>query len=122
MYLHYTYAYHKPYHTKGPFSPFLRIRRICFTNDDFLHHGIKMIEHYPKRGYPFKSLRKHMFRACKFTQDELLQVKTKSPIDTPVVVTTYNPENPGTKEFIHNWNIIEHSNNCGSTFQHKQLI
>ena len=34
-----------------------------------------MIEHYLKRGYPLKSLRKHMFRAAKCSQVELLEVK-----------------------------------------------
>ena len=120
LYLHYTSAHHKPCQTKGPFGQFLRIRRICTKNDDFIHHGIKLIEYYQKRGYPFKALKKHMLKGSAFTQDELLIVKTKETIDTPVMVTTYNPINPDIKGFIHNnWNIIEHSNDCSKTFKDK---
>ena len=79
-----------------------------------------MIEHYLKRGYQLKTLKKHMIRASKFTQNELLQVKPKEQVKTPVIVTTFNPDIKG---FIHNnWNIIEHSNDCSSTFQTKPLI
>ena len=100
----------------------LRIHRICTKNEDFIHHGIKLIEYYLKRGYPFKALKKHMLKASAFTQDELLVVKTKETIDAPVMVTTYNPINPDIKGFIHNnWNIIEHSNDCSKTFKDKPL-
>ena len=58
LYLHYQSAHHKPCHQKGPFGQFLRIRRICTKNKDFIDNGIKMIEHYMKRGYPFKTLKK----------------------------------------------------------------
>ena len=62
-----------------------------------------------------------MLKASSFTQDELLIVKNKETIDTPVMVTTYNPINPlnpDIKGFIHdNWNIIEHSNDCSKTFK-----
>ena len=118
LYFHYTSAHHKPCNTKGPFGQFLRICRICTKND-----GIKMIEYYLKRGYPFKSLKKYMLKACIFTQDELLQVKPKAKINTPVMVATFNPRNTDIKGFIHNnWNIIEHSNDCASTFESKPLI
>ena len=64
-----------------------------------------------------------MIRASKFTQNELLQVKPKEQVKTPVMVTTFNPANPDIKGFIHNnWNIIKHSNDCASTFQIKPLI
>ena len=123
LYLHYTSAHHKPCHTKGSYGQFLRIRRICTKNDDFIHHGIKMIEYYLKRGYPFKSLKKHMLKASSFTQDDLLKVKTKVSTDTPVMVTTFNPNNPDIKGFIHdNWNIIEYSKNCSQTFNSKPLV
>ena len=79
-----------------------------------------MMDYYLQSGYLLKSLTKYMLEASKFTQNDLLQVKTKSPIDTPVMVTTYNSNNPNIKGFIHrNWNIIEHSNDCSSTFQQK---
>ena len=123
LYLHYQSAHHKPCHQKGPFGQFLRIRRICTKNKDFIDNGMKMIEHYMKRGYPFKTLKKHMLRASRYTQDDLLEVKTKEVTTTPVMTTTFNPQNPDIKGFIHdNWNIIQHSNDCSSTFPDKPII
>ena len=83
-------------HEKGPF---LRIRRKCSKNKDFIKNGIKMIEHYIKRGYNFKQ-KPHMLIASKFTQDGLREVKAKETIS--VMTTTYNPRNLNIKEFIHN--------------------
>ena len=67
-------AHDRPCHTKGPFDQFLRIRRICTKNDDFISHGLEMIQHYVKRGYPLKSLKKHMLRAARYSQKDLLTV------------------------------------------------
>ena len=75
LYLHYTFAHHRPCHTKGLYGQFLRIRRICTKNGDFLHQWDKIIEYYLNRGYPLHALKKHMLKAAKFTQDELLTVK-----------------------------------------------
>ena len=72
LYLHHTSAHHGPCHTKGPFGQLLRIRRICAKNEDFITNGVNMIEHYLKRGYPLKSFKKHMLRAAKYSQVELL--------------------------------------------------
>ena len=92
-------------------------------NDDFIDNGIKMIEHYLKRGFPYQELMKHMLRACKFTQDELLDVKTKEPTKVSVMTTMFNTTNPDIKKFIHgNWNIIENSNDCAQTFPEKPII
>ena len=121
MYLHHDSAHHNPCHTKGPFGQ--GIRRICTKNDNFIDNGIKILKYYLERGYPFKQLRKHMLRASQFSQDELLEVKTKEPTTTPVRTTKYNPGNPDIKEFIHgNWNIIQHSNDCATTFPDKPII
>ena len=43
LYLHHTSAHNRPCHTTGPFGQFLRIRRICTKNDDFISHGLEMI-------------------------------------------------------------------------------
>ena len=82
-----------------------------------------MLKYYLNGGYPFKQLKKHMLRAFKFTQDELLEVKTKESTEVPVMTTMFNPSNPEIKKYIHhNWNIIENSTDCSNTFSHKQII
>ena len=101
LYLHYESAHHSPCHKKDPYGQFLRIRRICSKNDDFIDNGIKMIEHYMRRGYPINTLKNHMLIASRFTQNDLLEVRTKDPTTTPVMTTKYNPRNPDIKGFIH---------------------
>ena len=82
-----------------------------------------MIQHYLNRGYPLKSLKKHMLRAAKHSQKELLVVNRKQEVKTPVMVTKYNPMNPDIRGFIHNnWNIIEHSNDCVHTFSERPIV
>ena len=73
--------------------------------------------------YPEKALRKHYSRASKYNQDELLEVIPRNPIDTPVMVTNYNPCNPNIKNIIHkNWNIITNSSDCGQPFTSKPIV
>ena len=78
LYLHYTSSDHAPCKTKGPYGQFLRLRRICTYDTDFYEQSDKLITYYLKRGYPEKTLKKHLKRASKFTQDELLDVKEKT--------------------------------------------
>ena len=110
LYLHYDSAHHGPCHTKGPYGQFLRIRRICTKNEDFINNGVKMIEHYLKRRYPFRELEKHMLRAAKYSQDEILDIRVKEPTKVPVMTTKLNPTNPDIKLFIHgNLNVIAYN-------------
>ena len=123
LYLHYTSAHHAPSKTKGPYGQFLRLRRICTYDHDFEANSEKLISYYTNRGYPQKALRKHYKKASKFSQDDLLDVKKKTPVKTPVMVTNFNPMNPNIKEIIHrNWNIISNSPDCSHIFTDKPLI
>ena len=108
---------------QGPYGQFLGLRRICTYDIDFHHNAEKLVDHYLKKGYPEKALRKHYKRASKFSQDELLYVIQKTPITTPVMVTNYNPCNPNIQNIIHkNWNIITYSPDCGPIFKDKPIV
>ena len=123
LYFHYDSALHGLRHTKGPHGQFLRLRRICTRNEDFIENGINMLKYYFNRGFPFKQLKKHMLRACKITQDELLEIKTKEPNKVPGMTTKFNPSNPEIKKYIHhNWIIIKNSSDSSNTFSHKKII
>ena len=55
-------------------------------------------------------------------QSDLLDMKAKEPIDTPVMVTTYNPKNPLIKSLIRdNWNIIQNTDDLKKTFKDQPL-
>ena len=76
-----------------------------------------------KRGYLFNTLKNHMLRASRFTQNNLLVVRTKEPNTAPVMTSKYNLSNPNIKVFTHdNWKIIQHSNDCSNTFPDKPII
>ena len=76
-YLHYQSAHQKSCTKKGPFGQFLRLRRICQKNDDFIEESEKMIHHYLVTGYPKNELLGHFRRANKLTQEEALAEKPK---------------------------------------------
>ena len=79
----------------------------------------KLIEYCRKREYPEKALREHY----KFTQDQLLEVILKKPLNTPVMVTNYNPNNPNFKDIINkNWNMLSNSPDYGHLFKDKPLV
>ena len=123
LYLHYTSSHHAPSKTKGPYGQFLRLRTICTYDKDFQDNAEKLVAYYTQRGYPEKALRKHYSRAAKYNQAELLEVIPRNPIDTPVMVTNYNPCNPNIKNIIHkNFNIITNSSDCGQLFTNKPIV
>ena len=67
-------------------------------------------KHYLRGGYPLKPFYKHALEVARFSQKDLLEVTDKTSIETSAMVTTYNPNNPNIRRFIHtNWNISEHS-------------
>ena len=72
LYLHYTSAHQVSILTKGPYSQYLRLRRICTLDEDFKSNARNLT------GYYLKSLKKHFQRANSFTLDQLLEVKTKT--------------------------------------------
>ena len=43
-----------PHHCKKrlPYSQFLRVKRICTRNKDFIKHSLKLVGQFKRRGYP----------------------------------------------------------------------
>ena len=58
LYLHYTSAHQVSILTKGSYSQYLRLRRICTLDEDFKSNARNLTRYYLKRGYPLKSLKK----------------------------------------------------------------
>ena len=76
------------------------------------------------RGYPHKPLEQHYKRAARFSQKDLLDLKTRKIRDPQVLVTTtFNPRNPNISKIIRdNWNIIENTDELKQIFLEKLLI
>ena len=110
LYLHYTSAHQQSILTKGQYSQYLRLRRICSLDQDFKNKAYKLTGFYLKRGYPLESLRKHFQKTNSFTQDQLLEVNEKTETERPVMVTTFSPKNPDVSKLIRdNLNIIQNT-------------
>ena len=110
LYLEHSSAHPNSILTKGPYGQYLRLRRICSLDLDFEVNAKKLTGYYLKKGYPFKSLKKHYHRARKFTQDELLDTVPRPQNDIPVMVTQFNPTNPPIGSLVRtNWNIIQNT-------------
>ena len=123
LYLEHSSAHPRTVLQKGPYGQYLRLRRICTLDKDFEDNAHKLTGYYLNRGYPFKSLKRHYKRARAFTQDELLSTVVKPQVDTPVMVTQFNPSNPQIKKLIrHNWNIISNCEELGQIFTEAPLI
>ena len=85
LYLHYNSAHPHSVTHKGPFGQFLRLRRICSLDQDYLENAEKLISYYKKRGYPANKIIKHHKKALKYSQDELLDTVNKSKTDKPAL-------------------------------------
>ena len=61
-YLHFS-SFH-PDHCKRviPYSQFLRLRRLCSDDDDFMLKSREMMEFFTQRGYPLTSLEQYLRR------------------------------------------------------------
>ena len=93
-YLHYTASHHAPSKTKGPYGQFLRLRRICTYDIDFQENAEKLFKYYIKRDYLDKALPKDCKRTAQYNQDQLLEVTTRTPIDTPKLYKLYTTPSP----------------------------
>ena len=123
LYLEYSSAHPSTVLEKGPFGQYLRLRRICTLDKDFKTNAFKLTGYYLKRGYPASSLKKHFNRANQFKQSDLLEDNPRETIDTPVMVTQFNPRNPPIKSLIRdNWNIIQNTDELKQIFKDKPLI
>ena len=108
-YLHYTSAHPKHCIRGIPLGQFLRIRRICSDEADFINHCVTKGQHFVLRGYPSQSISKAFIKALDTPRDTLLTPKDKDPTDVVpnILVTTYNPGFSGLKNVVtKNWDIL----------------
>ena len=58
-----------------PYSQFLRMRRICTHETDYVRHALNMIEYFVERGYPRQLLQDPFAQVKGFTRESLLEVQ-----------------------------------------------
>ena len=114
-YLHFTSSH--PKHTKraGPYGQFLRIRRNCTLQSDYIKHSLNMKKHYLLRGYPEQLIEDSRRQALLRNRKELLIPKSKKQRNENVVpfILTHHPTNYLVRKIISdNWGVLSHSDLC----------
>ena len=101
-YLHFS-SFH-PYHCKRviPYSQFLRLRRLCSDDDDFLVKSREMMTIFTQRGYPFTSLEQDLRRVTTIGPPDALTgvERGDTPVDSVPLVMTYHPFNTYIKRYL----------------------
>ena len=81
--------------TSTPYSQFLRIRRICSDEDDFILKSIAIGKHFIRRGYPIQPVGEAIIRALRTDRMSLLAPTTPivRPPDTNkmFLISNYTP-------------------------------
>ena len=108
-----------PYHCKKglPYGQFLRIRSICSTEKDFIHHCVKKAAQLRQKGYPI-ALRNSAFeRARANKRTDLLQPKGKGVGEKgnekkrTFLTTTYIPSFDGLRTQVSKtWDLLDRAN------------
>ena len=114
-YLHFTSSH--PKHTKraGPYGQFLRVRRNCTLESDYIKHSLSLKKHYLARGYPEKLVEDSRLTALHRKRSDLLtpKVKVKSTANVVPFILTHHPSNHLVRKIISdNWGILSYSDLC----------
>lgn len=92
LYLHYKSHHPKKQKDSIPLSQFLRLKRICTLEDDFIAAAREMFKHFQARGYPDHIILKGRKRAMETDREVLLT--TKEPIPMESILYIYRFNNP----------------------------
>ena len=96
-------AYLSPCSARTSYSQFLRLRRICSDNDDFLARTSEMKTYFLARGYPETSLNNDLRRVSTVPRDDALKPpshRNDNAGNRVPLVLTYNPFNTGAKRIL----------------------
>ena len=78
-----------------PYSQFLRLRRLCSDDDDFLMRSREMLTFFSLRGYPCPSLENDLRRVATIKRSDALRSSEQNDrtVDRVPLVLTYHPFN-----------------------------
>ena len=85
-----------------PYSQFLRLRRLCSDDDDFLVKSRDMTTFFTQRGYPCTSLEHDLRRVTTIRRPDALSGSERGEraVDRVPVVLTYHPFNTQIKRYL----------------------
>ena len=116
MYLSYDSCHPQHCKTGLPYSQFLRLRRICTKEEDFVKNAKQHTNFFLIRGYPQHLLDKALQKAQNQNRQQLLsKIHTPSLSNTTsetqlFAITTFHPSFNGFKQTIReNWDLLQRS-------------
>ena len=122
-YLHFYSAHPKHCKKAIPLGQFLRLRRICSRDTDFVRHSITKAQHLRRRGYPEDIISQAFKKAWKRERHSLLFPDTTRDREEElnILVTSYNPGFNGLQKIVQdNWDILGHS--CSTRELHNKKV
>ena len=115
-YLNYRSAHPRHCRDGIPYSQFLRLKRICSTEDAFLHQCREMSKNFIKAEYPANVIRKAFSRVFHTDRTTLLNPSVKEEDDPnegeerTFLITTFHPNFRECDKVVQqNWDILEKS-------------
>jgi len=111
----------------APYSQFLRLRRNCKNDTDFLVECCKMKDDYIRRGYKENIVLKHLSKVLKSKREHLLQQKKSKKQSKKGhavrFITTYNPNMRSLLPILNKqWHILQQNGQCAAVFNQKPQV
>ena len=122
-FLHFKSA-HPPHCKRGiPGGQFLRIRRICTKDKDFIQQSFLKAAHFRARGYPLDLIARGLLRAWQQGPNQKAPNPQTEPNSTNILVTTFHPTFNNLNKIVRkNWDILSHSSKTRDIFQKDLLV
>jgi hypothetical protein len=100
-YLHHTSCH--PHHTVNniPYSLFIRLRRLCSSEENFQVRCDELTDQLKKRGHRTKTIARARTKASSLSRSQCLQYKTNTRDSRVPFVVNYHPNNPPLRTWLH---------------------
>ena len=113
-YLSYKSCHPKNCKSAIPYSQFLRLRRICSKDEDFISNARIMAGHFMKADYPPKVVQEGFSKAYHTNRNNLLNPTNRTPTeknkDEIFLITTYHPSGRILSDITKgNWDMLDKS-------------
>ena len=113
-YLDYSSCHPKSCKNGIPYSQFLRLRRICSDDDDFVTQSRKLALSFHKANYPDEVIQTSFDKAYIIDRETLFQRDTSKPVESKdpklFLITDYHPSYRAVLDIVsQNWDMLDNS-------------
>ena len=106
-----------------PFSQFLRLKRLCSSDDDFEVQSTRMIDFFLARNYPYDVVVRGLMRARNISRRAALSHSLRPDDLRPRVIISYHPHNlPVKRILLDKWPILCRDSSVGELFSEKPAV